>query len=434
MKKNALEKLEVGKDVEIPPRADLFLKLIHATYEGENRLINFLKHPHKHEIQQPPLSVELLAPIYCQQNCFYCSAGFVREVDGKFYNEKTTLPVTLEKRSKLTRVLDVLDELAELRTKGAVWTGGGDWTVYPWFPSVLARAKQHNISSMWITHLASKEYSSDELSIIIESCDSIRVSLDGHNQQLYNKIRKPKNTNAFNIMIRNISGLVNARKNQSSKCHIGVQMVLCNQNLEVIPEIIELAESLKVDYIQIRPIELRGSHSSKIDPEVKDVELQEYKSIYDLEQLKYADKICSDLTEKCSIEIIYRKDKVNNITKNTFKEQIGRKTQRCAGAHFQTVVSFNNLLKPMIRHCYFRHDLESAPFEKGELMDVLYSKSRSQMFRAADTSPLKCSSGCKYVDCNKRVEALVLKPLDEALKEVALLSAKKVNLINPDII
>jgi hypothetical protein len=157
MSLKGLERLKIEKDVEIPARADLFLKLIHSTYKGENRLIKFLKHPEKHEIQQPPLSVELIAPIYCQQNCFYCSAGFVREVDSKFYNEKTILPTTLEKRSKLTRVLDVIDELAELGTKGAVWTGGGDWTVYPWFPSVLARAKRNGISSMWITHLASKE-------------------------------------------------------------------------------------------------------------------------------------------------------------------------------------------------------------------------------------------------------------------------------------
>lgn len=418
----------------IPARADLFLKLIHSKFEGESRLEKFLNDPKKNEIQQPPLSVELIAPIFCQQNCFYCSAGFVRENDSKFYNEKSILPISLEKRSKMARVLDTVDELADLGIKGAVWTGGGDWTVYPWFTKVLKHAKEFGISSMWITHLASKEYKADEIKTIIDSCDSIRISIDGHNKKIYNKIRQPSNSSAFEAMTKNIQSLVKYREKVNSPCHLGIQMVLCNENLETIPSMVKLAETLKVDYIQIRPVELRGTHSSKLESKVVDAGLQKYEGIYNLSQLDYAGKVCGKLAKTSLVDILFRQDKINNISPDDFEAQTGRKTQRCAGSHFQMVVSFNNLLRPMLRHCYFRHDLESTPFSKGNLRKLLYSKARSDMFKLADKSPLKCSPGCKYADCNQKIEQLCSKSVKESIEEVKLLTLTKVELVNPNII
>ena len=287
---------------------------------------------------------------------------------------------------------------------------------------------------MWISHLASKVYDKNELDMIVQSCDSIRISVDGHNEDIYNSIRNPRNKNAFKIMVKNITGLIKARQHLKTSCHIGIQMVLCKQNIESIAEMILFSEALCVDYMQVRPIELRGAHSSDKNPDVLDTNLQTYKQIYDDGQLALVENLCKKLKEESSIEIIYRGDKINNIQPQDYCNNPGRRVSRCAGSHFQIVISFDNLMKTRLRHCYFRHDLESLFFEKGELKEVLYSNMRSKMFSYADNTPLKCSSGCKYVDLNKKVESLTSLPKEESIKIISLLQREEKKLINPNII
>lgn len=395
----------------LPSRADLFTKILHSKLDGESRFIRFLDSPDLHNVQQPPLSIEMIAPIACQQACFYCSASFVREDEAR--RPRTKKSETSLRKSKKERLFDRVQELANIGVKGVIWTGGGDWAVYKWFPELVDFSKSLDIDSMWISHMASYAFSREQADSLITSCTSLRASIDGSNKIIYSKIRQPDNEDAFDLVISNLKTLVDRRNILQTSVAIGAQMVACEENLNDIGNTLKLCEEIGLDYLQVRPIELRGAHVSKYAHRISDERLQNYDQVYASDFIDRLRKTVTSL-HLGRVKLLFRDDKFSRAKAENQVRASGRKTSRCAGAHFQAVLAFNADLTSSVRHCYFRQDLETGNVHHGNLKKALYSKERAQMFKQADDTPKLCSSGCKYADFNERAEAFTCMPRDKA--------------------
>ena len=91
---------------------------------------------------------------------------------------------------------------------------------------------------------------------ILECAQWCRISLDSADKKVYKSIR---GVDGFDNAVRNIKKLVLLKKEGRYKTTIGTQMVVCKQNIGTIAKLVILAKTLKVDYVQIRPLEILPS-------------------------------------------------------------------------------------------------------------------------------------------------------------------------------
>ncbi len=345
--------------------------------------------------QQIPHSVELIAPpSSCAQQCVYCSADARTErvlLELKARGRESTSP-----EHKLETVLAVVDELAEMGTKGAIWSGGGDWCVYPWITEAIAHAHQKGFeNNFWISHFAARRFTTEEAERAVQSCTSIRASVDGPDVETYNVIRNPLNKKAFHIMKENVRAFVAARERTGSSVRLGIQMLLLENNISKIEEMVSLASELGVDYIQVRPIEPTGQH---YDEQGKPVGIHNYSEFYsNLSMFGGLEAYCKELAAKYGVQVLYRADKVADIEQTGLDTLPTRPAEFCDGALQQAVIQFDVSFKaPELLHCYYRDDLKLR-FTPGELAAVLFSPERQECADCANATPDKCSAGCKYV-------------------------------------
>lgn len=247
--------------------------------------------------------------------------------------------------------------------------------------------------NFWISHFAAKKYTPEELDTIVTSCTSVRASVDAPDIDTYNIIRKPGNTNAFNIMKTNVAGFVEARKRTDSNARIGIQMVLLKENIDKIEEMVRLAEELGVDYIQLRPVEPTGDYKDEQGVPVGITTLGGFYN--DLNTLRALGDLCDQLQETTNVHIMYRADKVAGMSDEDLSIPPARPAQKCGGSLFQGVIQFKETFDAELLHCYFRDEL-AVELHPGKLSEIMYSRERSDMAQTANETPLQCSVGCKY--------------------------------------
>ena len=419
-----------------PEAAALFLKV--ARVEDGQHLAQYLQTVDTQEKvwQQKPLSVEMIAPpTGCAQDCVYCSAGArsaQTKDEIKLFGRKVT---SIE--HKRNTVQAVVDELAGMGTRGAIWSGGGDWCVYPWITEVIEHAYNQGFeNNFWISHFAAREFSPEEAERAVTCCTSIRASVDAADIDTYNEIRRPLNNNAFHIMKKNVQSFVEARSRTSSDTRIGIQMLLLPINISKIEEMFALAQELGVDYIQLRPVEPTGE---RYNEQGQPVGIHSYDQFYtDLGIFDHVAAQCAEYEVKYGIKALYREDKVEDIKETGLEQKPTRPAEYCDGSLFQAVVQFDLPFKePKLLHCYYRDDL-AIPFNPGQLGDVLYSPERQACAECANATPDRCSAGCKYVTSGLNMamgELRKMSPTQQVITiEELLHQTKDVKLLDPHII
>lgn len=92
---------------------------------------------------------------------------------------------------------------------------------------------------------------------IVNNIEEILISVDGPDHQRYNAFRGG-NESLFNKVITGIRAVVDARRRHNSKSQVFINYVVTRARCKDIPEMIRLAEALKVDYLKIANFHVAG--------------------------------------------------------------------------------------------------------------------------------------------------------------------------------
>ncbi len=178
----------------------------------------------------PPITAEIDPSNKCMLKCDFCMFEQYRS------NKNSILPWSIYQ--------NVLGDLRELGVKSITFTGGGEPLTNPRFNQMVGAALMLGFEVGLVTNgvLLNKVEN-------IEEFKFIRVSLDAHNREDYVNL---KGVDYFNTVLENVTTALKRNK------LIGLSYVVCDKNNRDLHKAEELANSLGVAYLQIKPAYLSG--------------------------------------------------------------------------------------------------------------------------------------------------------------------------------
>ena len=193
-----------------------------------------------------PLKIDIELHRRCNLKCLSCS----RRNDEKYgnineFSETIEMPVG--------KWLSIVDEAAELDVREWHIAGGGEPLFLPqvtW--PVMERIKRHGMYGILTTN--GTLWSEERLRQLVEmGWDRIHFSVDGPDASTHDGLRGVKG--AFEKTCRSIRSLARFREEcGSDKPMLNMNSVLSVRNYEKLPEFVELAHDLGIEYMFVEPL------------------------------------------------------------------------------------------------------------------------------------------------------------------------------------
>ena len=302
-----------------------------------------------------PITYELDMTNVCNSKCPFCF-GFYNQAD-----DRSLLNIEEAK--------DIIRQIRNFGGKGITFTGGGEPLCNPATIEAVRYAKTIGLDVGFITNGILLEEKAAR--ILVDSCVWIRVSLDAGTKKVYG-ITHGLNSNTFTRVVRNISLLVNKKKDRRSNVTIGTGFITYPEIIYDMPAFVRLSRKLGVDYAQFRPL---------------------LKSFKQKELNKKPDKTVIKIIEQCSkmsspgFKVLCSVHKYGIMGNGEVKRAYGQ----CYGHNFATVVSAN---KKMYLCCHVR-GIEKyclGDLSKNTLSDIWRSARRKKAYMGINLNdcPLLC--------------------------------------------
>lgn len=151
-----------------------------------------------------------------------------------------------------TRLLTLIDELAQIGTKAISFTGAGDPLVYPHLDEVLQRAHDSGLQCAVTTNFA-MPVSDALIEVLCQAC-WIRISMSAGSTVTYNSVQLPTGgSGVFEQLQDNVRRLVVARRRLGTRVRINASFVVIPDNCDEVLQAARLAHGLGLDSISFRP-------------------------------------------------------------------------------------------------------------------------------------------------------------------------------------
>ena len=178
---------------------------------------------------QGPMTLELYPTLACNLNCRFCDT-----------TDRHRPPVD---ELSQERLLDIVDEAAELGVKRLFLLGGGEPLLRKEAtPAIMVRAKEHGMEGILTTNgtLLNSQLTETLLDI---GWDEIHFSVDGPNPEIHDHLRGQ--AGAFKRTIQNACRLSVRRKQLGLDTpRTALHFVLTNKNLDTLTDMVNLAHSV----------------------------------------------------------------------------------------------------------------------------------------------------------------------------------------------
>jgi radical SAM protein with 4Fe4S-binding SPASM domain len=197
-----------------------------------------------------PLMAVVYPSYVCNHNCQGCS---YQELDGK---ENVFLdPQNFVKLLKSLHCLEV---------KSIELSGGGEPTLHPKFGELVELAANEGFELGLLTN---GSLLSDRIAdLVADHFTYIQVSLDASEVRVYNRIHDPPEIYGFQTILKNLEEVISKRNLKNSKLTVGAKVLVCQSNMNLIEEVINLAKDIGCDYIQFKP--MRNAKDSLLPEQV----------------------------------------------------------------------------------------------------------------------------------------------------------------------
>lgn len=175
---------------------------------------------------QPPVTFEIDASNYCQNDCGFCMFAFHLKTN------RVHLPMGLYYKA--------LNSFRHMGVKSITFTGGGEPLMNPNINKMIHLALKDNMRVGLVTN----GILLPEILDIAPRLEYVRVSIDSATRETYKKV---KGKDYFIKVCNNIMELID------QGCVVGISFVVTQDNKHEVDEFHELAMNLGVDYAQIKP-------------------------------------------------------------------------------------------------------------------------------------------------------------------------------------
>lgn len=213
-----------------------------------------------------PLKMDIELHRRCNLSCLSCS----RRSDPKYewineFSRKIEMP--------LQKWLSVVDEAAALDVKEWHVAGGGEPMFLPelaW--PVLQRIKSHSMYGILTTN--GTLWTEEQLrGLVGMDWDRIHFSIDGPDARTHDRLRGM--SGAFEKTVRNIKLLSEYREDSGSrKPMLNMNTVLSVENYKRLPEIVELARGLGIEYMFVEPLIIYSEWGERL--KLKETHIREF--------------------------------------------------------------------------------------------------------------------------------------------------------------
>lgn len=174
-----------------------------------------------------PLNVEMDLSDACNLKCNWCAFAHLRNPD----------------QMSPALAWEILHQLAMVGVKSVTFSGGGEPTTNPHFPTIAWNAK----SLEFDLGLYTNGVDIDRLMECLPAFKWIYVSLDEIRPEAY---RKAKWRDCLDQVIDNVRKLVAAKEDTV----LGLGFLIHKDNIDDIGNMVRLGHTLGVDYVQFRPV------------------------------------------------------------------------------------------------------------------------------------------------------------------------------------
>ena len=209
----------------------------------------------------PPLHVRIKPTNVCNHDCWFCAYKDSNMQLGKDMVERDFIPES--------KMLEIIDDCAEMGVKAITFSGGGEPLVYKYMPQTLRKLVETPIAFATLTNGARLKGEVAEL--FAKYGTWVRVSMDGYDNESYQKFRST-GKGEFDKIITNME----AFKKIGGKCYLGVSFIVGQENYHAIYAMSKILSEIGVDSLKISPTitsnesEAINAYHAKIYNEVKE--------------------------------------------------------------------------------------------------------------------------------------------------------------------
>jgi cyclic pyranopterin phosphate synthase len=189
------------------------------------------------------INQESIIPIYiafspsslCNHKCSFC-----------VYHYKKFEPIFFP----FKRYTELVNEWSVLGVKSLFLAGDGEPLLHKNISEMIEHTKKSGIDVAMNTNGVLID--EKRASVIVENLSWIRVSLNAGTPETYAKIHQTQKSD-FDLVLKNLSLLVQEKKRLNSDITIGVQTVLLDENAEEIERMALLLKDIGVNYYSVKP-------------------------------------------------------------------------------------------------------------------------------------------------------------------------------------
>ena len=175
-----------------------------------------------------PITADVFLTNFCNNRCSWCTYN-------RWEHDPESVGMSFDDFKRYA------DKLVSIGVQGIILTGGGEPTINKDFEKIVAYLDACGIHYGINSNFNRLRYCKP---------DYLKISLDGYDEDSYEKVRKVR---AYGRVLENIRSYLIWKKENSPKTNVGIQMVVTDP--DNIQKFYDANASLDVDYIVFRPIE-----------------------------------------------------------------------------------------------------------------------------------------------------------------------------------
>jgi len=204
--------------------------------------------------QISPSFIQIMMSDLCNENCSFCAYRMDNYTSNKWFGEYDPIKKIVNNNPKrmipVDKVIETIDNCAEMGIKAIEFTGGGEPTVHPNHREIFEHALNKGIEVGLVTNGVILR---DGMLDLIPKFKWIRVSVDAACSKTYSEMREVPE-NFFDKVVSHLEQIVAAKKASNSETIIGVGFVVTKENYTEISEGVKIFHGLGVDNIRLSAV------------------------------------------------------------------------------------------------------------------------------------------------------------------------------------
>lgn len=205
-----------------------------------------------------PIYMEVSPSGVCNHRCIFCALDFMG------YQSRFLETDVLKER---------LTEMGRLGLKSIMYAGEGEPFLHKDMTELILHTKRSGIDVALTTNGTLMTRAISEK--ILDAVEWIKVSCNAGTPETYAKIHRTK-PDQFTKVIRNLEDAAALRCRSSSRCTLGIQIVLLPDNCDEVETLVRLSRDIGLDYVVVKPY---SQHPKSQTETYKDIRYRQYEGL-----------------------------------------------------------------------------------------------------------------------------------------------------------